>query len=244
MISIIEQAIKNIKQQLQESVEVSTKSDRYDLVTNVDKDTEEFIKTEIRKKYPNSKILGEEGDHDVELSKGEVWIIDPIDGTANFVKQQDHFGMLIAHSIDGDIIEGYMVDVMNERIYSAIKGQGCLVNGKPFTLEKKWTFRDCFLSYGLNFLNKVKDVEAFLDESFGQRYQGSSCLDSIEVCRGNLGAYICTKCNIWDYAPQLLFAKELGLVVKTLCGQDKQMDDNHCFIIGQPAVVEEILTYL
>ncbi len=105
------------------------KSSRKDLVTNVDKENEKFLITKIKNYAPDSHVLGEEGFGDqINREKGWIWIVDPIDGTMNFVKQQDHFAIMVALYIDGQGVLGYIYDVMNDELYSGGPNLGVFKN--------------------------------------------------------------------------------------------------------------------
>ncbi len=104
---------------------IETKSNPNDLVTNVDKRTEDFIFDTILETYPNHQVLGEEGHgHDIDTSKGTVWVVDPIDGTLNFVHQQENFAISIGIYIDGKPYAGFVYDVMADVLYHAKVGEG------------------------------------------------------------------------------------------------------------------------
>ncbi|MDF1653471.1 inositol monophosphatase family protein, partial [Pseudomonas aeruginosa] len=93
---LIQEAGIRIKQLMEQNLTIETKSNPNDLVTNVDKATEDFIFDTILETYPNHQVLGEEGHgHDIDTSKGTVWVVDPIDGTLNFVHQQENFAISI-----------------------------------------------------------------------------------------------------------------------------------------------------
>ncbi len=122
----LEQVDQTVKTWLRESrdlvlkrmatpLNVDQKTGRKDLVTNVDKENERLLVSKIRAFSPDSQVLGEEGFGDqVTDTAGWVWVVDPIDGTMNFVKQRDHFAMMIALYIDGQGVLGYIYDVIND----------------------------------------------------------------------------------------------------------------------------------
>ena len=98
---------------------VDEKTGRKDLVTNIDKSNEQFLIAGIRNMDPTAKVLGEEGFGDTLTSlDGRVWIVDPIDGTMNFVKQHDNFAMMIGIYQDGEGQLGFIYDVMNDVLYA------------------------------------------------------------------------------------------------------------------------------
>ena len=113
---------KKFRHSFGEPLKVDTKTSRNDLVTNVDKEIEQFFIAKIREQFPTHKIMGEEGFGDELTSMdGYVWLIDPIDGTLNFVKRQEDFGIMIALYKDGVGLLGYIYDVMRDRFVYGIK---------------------------------------------------------------------------------------------------------------------------
>lgn len=134
---LIQEAGIRIKQLMEQNLTIETKSNPNDLVTNVDKATEDFIFDTILETYPNHQVLGEEGHgHDIDTSKGTVWIVDPIDGTLNFVHQQENFAISIGIYIDGKPYAGFVYDVMADVLYHAKVGEGAYRGSQPLkTIE-------------------------------------------------------------------------------------------------------------
>ena len=127
----IMEAGQKIRHSFGEPLKVDTKTSRNDLVTNVDKEIEQFFIAKIREQFPTHKIMGEEGFGDELTSMdGYVWLIDPIDGTLNFVKRQEDFGIMIALYKDGVGLLGYIYDVMRDRFVYGIKDYGAYCNGR------------------------------------------------------------------------------------------------------------------
>ena len=129
----IEEATTYIHDQLNSEFEIESKSNRKDLVTNVDKEVELLFRNKIAENFPDDRYIGEEkmGDTPSNLAGG-VWIVDPIDGTANFVLQQNHFAIMVAYYEDGIGKLGVVYDVMNDEYFEAIAGQGIKRNGQVF----------------------------------------------------------------------------------------------------------------
>lgn len=228
---------------MNEELQVQHKTSKKDLVTNVDKEIEAFLVSRLKQMYPNAKFLGEESNHDVDLNQGEVWLIDPLDGTNNFVRQSKNFGILIAYYKDGVGIEGYMVDVLNKKIYHAQKDKGVTLNKQPFERVYDDDFDNTLLSMSADFLVMLKDYKGLIKNSCGIRYNGSCCIDGINVLEKAIGAYGIRISSPWDIAPHLIFAKELGLVCTNLDGSPKELDSNTVFIFGQKQIVDRFLEY-
>lgn len=232
-----------IEHKMKQTLHVSQKTSKKDLVTNVDKEIEAFLTMRLKELYPQAKFLGEESDQDIDLTQGEVWIIDPLDGTNNFVRQQKNFGILCAYYVDGIGQEGYMVDVLARKIYHGSRGKGVTLNNEPFTIEYQQDFDNSLLSMSSDFLLSLKQPRELVKNSCGTRYIGSCCIDGINVIEGRLGAYGIRLSSPWDIAPILIIAKELGLVCLNLDGTEKELTQKSVFIFGQEQVVLKFLEY-
>lgn len=233
-----------IIEKMNEEVFVSQKTSKKDLVTNVDKEIEAFLTSKLKSLYPDSRFLGEESDQAIDLTSGSIWIIDPIDGTNNFVRQKKNFGILLAHYVDGVGIEGFMVDVIKRDIYYAVKGKGVTLNRKPFKADYENNYDNSLLSFSADFLLRIPDPRAILQSTCGIRYIGSCCIDGINVITGAIGAYGIRISSPWDIAPMLIFAKELGLVCLNLDKTPKRLDQESVFVFGQQDVVLKLIDYI
>lgn len=228
----------------QRKITISTKSSHSDLVTNVDQEIEAFLIEKLTQLYPQTKILGEESNFEIDLEHGQTWIIDPIDGTSNFVKQGQQFGILLCQYIDGIAIEAYICDGIKRDIYAVRLGQGVTKNKVKLNPEYNSTFENSLISMSPNFFLKyVKQKEKLIRECLGIRYAGSCAIDGIGVIEGYLGAFSIRIAGPWDIAPHLLFAQELGLVCLNLDGSTHTIDQKSPFIFGQKEIVERIIAY-
>lgn len=232
-----------IIEKMNEEVFVSEKTSKKDLVTNVDKEIEAFLTSKLKEIYPDAKFLGEETDQDIDLMTGSIWIIDPIDGTNNFVRQRKNFGILLAHYVDGVGIEGFMVDVIQRDIYHAIKGQGVTLNKEKFSAHYENNYDNSLLAFSADFLLRLPDPRAIIKSTCGLRYLGSCCIEGINVINGAIGAYGIRISSPWDIAPMLIFAEELGLVCLNLDKTPKRIDQESVFVFGQKDVVLKLIDY-
>lgn len=133
-------------QQMQTSFEVDQKTQFNDLVTTVDKDNERFIDQALKKIDPVAQIISEEGFGDqVDSLKGRVFIVDPIDGTLNFVKQKTNFAIMLACYEDGQPKLGYIMDVMNKRLYHGGPELGVWCNDVQLKKPQNLSLRDSLI---------------------------------------------------------------------------------------------------
>ncbi|MCI5774893.1 MAG: inositol monophosphatase family protein [Aerococcus sp.] len=219
---------------------IDTKSSRTDLVTNIDKETEAFFRERLAETFPDDQILGEEGLGDPVTSlDGAVWIIDPIDGTSNFVLQQNHFGIMMARYINGVAEFGAIYDVMNDDYFEAAHGEGKVYrNGEPFNLRfKDCAINECLVDANVPMTMRNRfDVQDFLKQSMGYRAYGAASIEILAVLKGELGAYITPTLKPWDIAAGKVLLEELGLKVTAFNGEPIDLLHPDTTIMSYPTV--------
>src|SRR5699024_5394197 len=180
-----------IRKKINDPLTVSTKSDRNDLVTTMDSDTEYFFMTNIKSTYPDHLILSEEGYGDELTSlNGTVWIIDPIDGTMNFVHQKRNFAISVGIYHDGIGEIGFIYDVMADVLYSAKRGEGAFKNDTLLPrLSGQKSLYDSILGLNHFWLCENRLVEESIMQELvktvrGSRTFGSAALEFAYVAEG------------------------------------------------------------
>ncbi|HEY4537587.1 MAG TPA: inositol monophosphatase family protein [Erysipelothrix sp.] len=200
-----------ILQKIQSGVHVDTKSARNDFVTNVDQAVETFLTNAINDKYENQNFITEEGM--VENSnQGEVWIIDPIDGTTNFIYQKQYFAISIAYYEDAKPVFGIVYDVMADEMFVGIHGEGAYLNGKKLEmLDQDETINDVIYSGGLSFSKYFnEDPIAFNSKIIAHRNLGSAAIEICHIASGRLHVYFARTLNLWDVGAALIILAEVG----------------------------------
>lgn len=237
------EAADHIRSQLHQPLTVEIKESRTDLVTNLDKETEAYFRGKIKSHFPDEKVMGEEGISDEVTSlEGPVWIIDPIDGTINFVLQRNHFAIMLARYVDGIGQFGMIYNVMTDEYMSAIRDQGIRLNGQTFTPP----FQDADLADGLVAVNTVIALknkfnsQALIEQSMGLRMYGSAALETLAVVKGELIAYISPRLAPWDIAAGAVIAKEAGLKYTCLDGSGFDYFNTNAIILAYPAAHKTI----
>ncbi|MCI0129760.1 inositol monophosphatase family protein [Vagococcus sp. CY53-2] len=238
----MEEAGQYIKDELKQVVTVEEKTNRSDLVTNVDKGTEAFLVKKINEAYPNDLIIGEEGTgREVSSTKGRIWIIDPIDGTLNFVKQQENFCVMIGIFEDGNPLLGFIYDVMkNEFVYGG-PSTGVYLNGTPLHAPEDSSLADGLLGCNVGMYSEnYEHSREIASAAIGVRMLGCAGLDFLNVLRGTQNAYI-SNLAPWDFAAGTVLAEALGLV----CRQFPDLDYNilgkrQYFIVATPQTFRDI----
>jgi myo-inositol-1(or 4)-monophosphatase len=172
---------------------IETKSTPTDLVTEADRETEALIVRRILGARPNDGLLGEEGANR-EGSSGIRWVIDPIDGTTNFVYGVPAYSVSIGVERDGQMVAGVVSDVALKQVYTALLGGGAHLDGKPIHVSKREDLSTSLMGIGFAYDPHRRDLQAkFYDRVMTHirdvRRMGSAALDICRVASGQLDGY-------------------------------------------------------
>lgn len=233
-----------IKQRMAQPLDIAEKTSLADVVTNVDKEVELLFRKKIATDYPTHRIIGEEGvtPEDLQSTAGDLWIIDPIDGTLNFVKEQQNFAVMVSYYKDGVGQLGFIYDVMAGDLYVAEKDNGVWKNDVRVEKLQDNTLNNSLVSISANlFYQNPVPFEDKLKQTVGVRILGSSAMSFIRLINGHHQGYVCLSLNAWDYMAGLVFAKELGLVVSTFDGKEIDLLQKTTLIAGLPSVHQSLL---
>ncbi|MCJ7843274.1 inositol monophosphatase family protein [Lederbergia sp. NSJ-179] len=241
----LREARESILASLEQALDIDTKSNANDLVTNVDKETEQFFVRQIKKHYPHHKIVGEEGFGDkVHDLDGIVWIIDPIDGTMNFVHQRRNFFISIGILENGIGKLGYLYDIILDELYFAYEGHGAFLNGQSIAPLEKGRVEEAIIGFNpasipaneaaQTMIKLMKDVR-------GVRSYGSAAMEFAYVATGRLDAYISLGLSPWDFAGGKIILEELGGIVTDLSGNPVKILENSSILAARPGLHEQLL---
>ena len=186
-----------------EKLQVSLKGPN-NFVTNADRKVEEIIIKELEKSKKNFSFLTEESGFIENKDKDNFWIIDPIDGTTNFLNGVPHFCISIALLIENEIIAGVIYDPIKDEIFYAEKKGGSYLNNKSIRVSKKNKISDCL--YGVNFKKNIPNNLII-------RNTGSAALDLAYVSSGRFDGCLQKNVNLWDIAAGTVLIKEAGGIV-------------------------------
>jgi myo-inositol-1(or 4)-monophosphatase len=225
-----------------------TKKGRNDYVTEVDRLAEQEIIRIIRHSYPDHAFLAEEsgpsGDSD------HVWIIDPLDGTTNYLHGFPVFAVSIALQIRGRLECGLIYDVMRQEIYEASRGQGATLDGRRIRVSRQQSLAGSLIGTGFPFRNNnrwlneyMEMFKAVLQKASGIRRPGAAALDLAYVAAGRLDGFWETGLFAWDMAAGALLIKEAGGFVTDFGGGDDFLDTGNV-IAGNPKVYKELMKTL
>lgn len=245
---IIFEAGKRIREAFSYDIKIETKADANDLVTNIDRETEIFFIEKIKAFDSSHKILGEEGmGEGIQSLDGCVWIIDPIDGTMNFVKQHRHFMITIGFFVDGIGKLGYIFDVMREDLFYAREGEGAWYNDSPLRKLQHVPLEKAVIGINASWVipNKRVNHEKMIElvhSVRGTRSYGSAAMEIAFVVSGKLDAYISMRLSPWDIGGGTIIAREVGAFATNLKGEPCSLLSQDTFIIANPSIHSEILT--
>lgn len=245
---MIFEAGRRIRASFSYDLQVETKSSANDLVTNIDRETELFFIEQIKAFDETHRILGEEGmGEKVESLEGVVWIIDPIDGTMNFVKQHRHFMISVGLFVDGVGKLGYIFDVMREDLFYAIAGVGAWYNDSPLRKLQPVKIEEAVIGINASWVtpnprvNHEKIIE-LVHAVRGTRSYGSAAMEIAFVVSGKLDAYISMRLAPWDIGGGVIIAKEVGALATNLQGQAFDFLSMDTFLIANPFIHQQLLT--
>ncbi|WP_058306981.1 inositol monophosphatase family protein [Gracilibacillus massiliensis] len=248
----IYQAGKLIREQIHDNYQIDTKSNANDLVTEVDRSTEQFFAEKIRETYPSHHIVGEEGYGDkVDSLDGTIWIIDPIDGTMNFVHQKRNFAISIGIYHDGIGEIGFIYNVMDDVLYTGIKGEGAFRNGQRLAqlteqvnLETSIIALNSSLACESKRINEKK-VQQLIKDCRGTRSYGSAALEFAYVAEGIVDAYLTMRLAPWDFAAGLILVNEVGGVTVQANGQPVNLLEKNTILTTNKQIQHQLLdTYI
>jgi len=208
MIKAAEKASKSIIRDFGEveKLQVSKKGP-YDFVTRTDKNVEKILIEELSKTKKNFSFITEETGNIQNKDRENIWIIDPIDGTTNFLHGIPHFAICIAHQSEGQILRGLVFDPIKDEMFFAEKDKGAFLNNQRLRVSKKNSIDECLFS---------SNHEGVKFSNLNMRYSGCAALDLAYVAAGRLDGYFHNKINLWDVAAAEILVKEAGGIVNDI----------------------------
>ena len=189
-----------------EKLQVSKKGPN-DFVTNSDLKTERIIIEELNKGRPNYSVISEESGIEKNKDLKNTWIIDPIDGTINFLHGLPHFAISIALKSNDEITSGLIFDPIKNEMFYAEKDNGAYFNNQRIRVSKKNNINDCLFATG----NKITEN---IDLTF--RKTGSAALDMAYVAAGRFDGFFQSNLSLWDIAAGIVLVKEAGGILNEI----------------------------
>ncbi len=245
--SLIKEAGHKIRNSFFERIQIESKSNVNDLVTNIDQEIEQFFIQNIQFAFPDHRVLGEEGYGDqVTTLNGVVWIIDPIDGTMNFVHQKRNFAISIGVYEDGVGMLGYIYDVVRDELYAAKNGAGAYLNDERLPRLSDGSIEEAVIGVNARWFNAKRYVNGgkllnLVADCRGTRSYGSAALEIAYVASGKLDAYISGRLSPWDVAGGVVIAQEVGAITTNFKGTTLNFVQPDSLIVSRPSLHAFIL---
>ncbi len=214
-----------------EKLQVSKKGPA-DFVTNSDLKAEKIIISELKKAKPNYSLVSEESGIENNKDQDNTWIIDPIDGTVNFLHGVPHFAISIALKSKNEIISGLIFDPIKNEMFYAEKNNGAFFNNHRIKVSKKNELDDCLFVTG----GKIKD-----NPDLPFRKSGCAALDMAYVASGRYDGYFQNNLNLWDIAAGIILVKEAGGILNEI---DLSMHKNIKIIASSTDIRSKLLEKL
>ena len=214
-----------------EKLQVSKKGPS-DFVTNSDLKAEKIIIEELKKARPHYSIISEENGTESNKDKNNTWIIDPIDGTINFLHGIPHFAISIALKSNDEIISGLIFDPIKNEIFFAEKENGAFFNNHRIRVSKKNEINNCLFATG-------GETKQELDLPY--RKSGCAALDMAYVAAGRYDGYFQHNLNLWDIAAGIILVKEAGGILNEI---DLNNNKNIKIIASSPDINSKLLEKL
>ena len=219
---------------------VRDKSSPTDVVTQTDLDAEAHIRALLHEATPVAGLLGEEGDDDAMPGTRLQWVIDPLDGTVNFLYGVPIFAVSIAAAVDGEVVAGAVVDVLRGEMFSAHLGGGARLDGVALSVSACDRLPGALVATGFSYRAELRAlhgavVHRLLAVTRDVRCFGSAALELCWVACGRVDAYYERDIKVWDYSAGVLIAREAGALAELPCPENDDL-----VIAASPGVFHDL----
>ena len=226
---------------------IITEKSTNNFVTSVDQSCEQIIIESLQKSFPQSGFICEEsGEHNSD--KDMVWIIDPIDGTHNFIHNFPYFCVSIGCKINGKLEHGLIFNPITQDVYFATKGKGAQKNNKKIRISNNKNLKNSLILHQarLNIVKSPQYIQSIIkikENAAGVRISGSTALDIAHVSSGQSDLFFNHSPKIWDYAAGSVIAREAGAMITDIRGGTDYGEKNG-LIMGNPKLVARLVNLL
>jgi myo-inositol-1(or 4)-monophosphatase len=250
MVKAARRAGRNLKRDLGEieNLQVSLKGPA-NFVSLADKRAEETLYEELIKARPGYGFIGEEGGTREGTDKANVWIVDPLDGTTNFLHGIPHFAVSIALQREGALIAGLVYNPANDDLFLAEKGKGAYLNDQRLRVAARKKLNESVIACGLPHIGRgdfdvaTQELSAIQPQVAGLRRFGAAALDLAWVAAGRLDGYWERNLSSWDMAAGMVLVREAGGFVTDIEGDDKIFETRD-IIAGNDYIHRELVKIL
>ncbi|CAJ1390579.1 unnamed protein product [Effrenium voratum] len=232
---------------------VEEKGTSVDLVTKYDRQAEELVLKRLRACAPNFRVVAEETANKEELTEAPTWVVDPIDGTTNFIHRQAECCVLIALAVKKSAVLGVCYIPKMDELYTAIRGHGAYCNGRRISSSGCKDLRSAMVNQHLpSYSRGVKVVDRIMGLSRdllthpvrAMRCGGSAGVDMMHVARGRLDAYFEVGIWPWDVGAGQVIVEEAGGVCRDTLGGDFSLDSRRILAASSPELAEQVAQIL
>lgn len=224
-----------------------TKSGRRDVVTQYDKQVQRLLMERLREAAPGARFYCEELDARDDLRASHLFIIDPIDGTMNFVHGFHHSCLSVAYAEQGEVLAAAVYNPYVDEMFSAVKGEGAFLNGRPIHVAEEH-LAESVVCFGTAPYDPDLAEAGFalarraFENSLDVRREGAAALDLCSVAAGRAGVYFELRISLWDYAAGELIVREAGGCCCRVDGGPLPEDGRRCSVAaGSPKALAEFL---
>ena len=250
MVKAARRAGRSLKRDLGEieHLQVSLKGPA-NFVTKADKRAEEMLYEDLAKARPGYGFIGEEGGTREGDDKTHTWIVDPLDGTTNFLHGIPHFAISIGLQREGVIIAGVIYNPANDELYTAERGKGAFLNDTRLRVAGRRQLSDCVIACGLPHIGRGDhnlarlEMTAIQNKVAGLRRFGAASLDMAFVAAGRLDGYWERNLQPWDIAAGQIMVREAGGTISGIGGSDDPLKTGHV-VCGNEYVHAELVKIL
>ena len=223
-----------------------------DFVTAADIRTEKLLREELLRARPSFGFLMEEAGEQLGADTHRRWIIDPIDGTTNFVHGIAQFAISIAAEENGEITAGLIFDPISEELFWAEKGRGAYLNDRRIRVSSRAKISQSLFATGIPFMGRgteeehdkfLSEMKAVMSVSAGLRRFGSAALDLAYVAAGRFDGFWESGLQPWDVAAGILIVREAGGLVSDLSGRDR-MFESGSIVAANPHLQQDLRTLI
>jgi myo-inositol-1(or 4)-monophosphatase len=221
-----------------------------DFVTEVDHAAEAAVIETLLTAYPNHGIWAEESGKTHGAKNSDfVWIIDPLDGTTNFIHGFPVYCVSIALAVKGKVEQAVIYDPSRNDLFTATKGRGAYMNDRRLRVSKRIDLRQCLISTGFpfrpgdNFNNYLRMMAEVMQRTAGMRRPGAAALDLAYVAAGFTDGFFETGLSAWDVAAGSLLVTEAGGLIGNFTGEADFMEQREC-VAGNPKVYGQLVAIL
>ena len=220
-----------------------------DYVTEVDIAAEQEILYQLGKAYPDHAFLAEESGQTGNAKSDHLWVIDPLDGTSNFMRGIPHYCVSIACLVDGRLAHAVVFDPVRQEEFTASRGRGAQLNGHRLRVSNRTDLRECLLGTGIPFLGHeqqrlpqyTQTLAELAAQCMGIRRAGAAALDLAYVAAGRFDGFWETGLERWDIAAGALIIKEAGGLISDLSGSERYLDNGQV-VCGNPKIFKQLLS--